>query len=247
MIRDDVLCPGCGRAASERSIAPVHDLGKPCVVRHCTHAFHDAANELVYAATRIARNADKVRQYPSWGMGGGSQMEMQAQDRWVLEHSALLLDALQAVREFAAASSATPPLAPCEPSAEEVRPELDRLRAENRRLQDALNAGVEHVCRSFMKWRDALEANPTNGCAASVSTLDTVFLAIRKSSMLARLVYGCEPLRTVKCPAHKGKWSGLEGMDNVCPHGCQLTGWLPANDDALSRASAPPAKGDGAK
>lgn len=59
-----------------------------------------------------------------------------------------------------------------------------------------------------------------------------VFLMIKKSSLLARMLYGGEPLRTKRCPEHDGKWSGLEwtmrdGSSNVCPHGCQLTGWIP--------------------
>lgn len=46
---------------------------------------------------------------------------------------------------------------------------------------------------------------------------------IRKSSLLARLLYGKEELRTEKCPIHKGHWSGL----GECKHGCDLEGWLP--------------------
>lgn len=58
-------------------------------------------------------------------------------------------------------------------------------------------------------------------------TLSSVELSIRKSALLARLIYGGEKLRTQKCPQHKGHWSGLEHPDNQCPHGCGLTGWLP--------------------
>lgn len=54
-----------------------------------------------------------------------------------------------------------------------------------------------------------------------------VFTMIRKSSLLDRLLYAGEKLRTRKCPTHNGHWSGLEHDGNVCPHGCQLTGWLP--------------------
>lgn len=54
-----------------------------------------------------------------------------------------------------------------------------------------------------------------------------VFLMIRKSSLLDRLLYGGEKLRTRKCPQHEGTWSGLEHNGNICPHGCHLTGWLP--------------------
>lgn len=57
--------------------------------------------------------------------------------------------------------------------------------------------------------------------------LTTVELSIRKSNLLYRLIYCGEKLRTQKCPQHKGRWSGIEFGDNVCPHGCELTGWIP--------------------
>lgn len=59
------------------------------------------------------------------------------------------------------------------------------------------------------------------------SAVDDVFLQISKSALLDRLLYGGEPVRTKPCPEHKGRWSGLEFGENMCPHGCQLTGWLP--------------------
>lgn len=58
-----------------------------------------------------------------------------------------------------------------------------------------------------------------------------VFRQITKSNLLARLLYNGEKLRTRECPEHKGKWSGIEWTDNRCPHGCQLTGWLPEPED----------------
>lgn len=56
---------------------------------------------------------------------------------------------------------------------------------------------------------------------------------VGKSSMLDRLLYGREKLRTVKCPKHDGRWTGIPmppdwPNSNHCKHGCQLTGWLPA-------------------
>jgi hypothetical protein len=56
---------------------------------------------------------------------------------------------------------------------------------------------------------------------------------IYKSDLLGRMFYGGEEPRTEKCPEHKGHWSGIEYISdgnhpsNECPHGCQLTGWLP--------------------
>ena len=50
---------------------------------------------------------------------------------------------------------------------------------------------------------------------------------IRKSNLLARLLYSGEKLRTRECPEHKGKWSGCAAPGQGCPHGCGHTGWLP--------------------
>lgn len=53
-------------------------------------------------------------------------------------------------------------------------------------------------------------------------------VAIRKSNLLYRLLYGGEPLRTQPCPEHQGVWSGIGTPDKPdCPHGCGFTGWLP--------------------
>lgn len=58
--------------------------------------------------------------------------------------------------------------------------------------------------------------------------VDFAFMSITKSALLDRLLYRGESLRSRMCPKHKGKWSGIEwGPENACPHGCQLTGWLP--------------------
>lgn len=46
---------------------------------------------------------------------------------------------------------------------------------------------------------------------------------ISKSSLLARLLYDGEELRTRECPEHKGRWSGI----GPCRHGCGMTGWIP--------------------
>ncbi len=58
---------------------------------------------------------------------------------------------------------------------------------------------------------------------AQLEQVTDTFRMIRKSNLLARLLYAGETLRTVPCPEHKGKWSGV----GDCKHGCQLTGWLP--------------------
>ena len=61
--------------------------------------------------------------------------------------------------------------------------------------------------------------------------VDRTFLAIRKSNLLARLMYSGEKLRETMCPEHKGKWSGIEWSDSRCPHKCQLTGWVQEGAD----------------
>lgn len=43
---------------------------------------------------------------------------------------------------------------------------------------------------------------------------------IRKSNLLARLLYGKEQLRTVRCLTHNGHWTG----DGECA--CEGTGWI---------------------
>jgi len=59
----------------------------------------------------------------------------------------------------------------------------------------------------------------------STVALDDADLQIRKSNLLARLIYGGQKLRTQMCPEHKGEWTGPR--PDPCPHGCGFTGWLP--------------------
>jgi hypothetical protein len=54
--------------------------------------------------------------------------------------------------------------------------------------------------------------------------IERTFLAIQKSNLLARMFFAGEKPRENICPVHKGRWSGIMGD---CPHGCQLTGWIP--------------------
>lgn len=95
---------------------------------------------------------------------------------------------------------------------------------------------VSVYCDAFRAWAKALHARETNDAPdARDANLDRVgrlvndpglSLAIAKSSMLGRLIYGGETLRTVLCPEHKGVWCGI----GVCRYGCDHTGWLPAED-----------------
>ena len=74
-----------------------------------------------------------------------------------------------------------------------------------------------------------------------IEHLNAVELAIKKSSLLARMVYGNQKPRTKKCPMHKGRWSGLYherpsydneycGFDKTpceCYDGWEVSGWIP--------------------
>lgn len=54
-----------------------------------------------------------------------------------------------------------------------------------------------------------------------------LYLAIVKSSYLARRIYGGEAHRTERCPVHLGVWSGIPGPDDENRCACEMTGWLP--------------------
>ena len=64
-------------------------------------------------------------------------------------------------------------------------------------------------------------------------------LAIHKSCLLDRLIYGNETLRTELCPVHKGRWSGcsFEECEHGCMHGPCVTGWIRNPDDPESTSS----------
>jgi hypothetical protein len=65
-------------------------------------------------------------------------------------------------------------------------------------------------------------------------------LAIAKSCLLDRLIYGGEKLRNKMCPIHKGHWSGcnITGEDVCdCAHDTCITGWLQNRGDPKSEAS----------
>jgi hypothetical protein len=66
---------------------------------------------------------------------------------------------------------------------------------------------------------------------SAAGSVEYVFRSIHKSNLLARILYEGEKLRTQKCPEHKGKWSGCESGENICPHKCQLTGWIQEPED----------------
>lgn len=67
-------------------------------------------------------------------------------------------------------------------------------------------------------------------------------LAISKSCLLDRLIYGGETLRTEICPVHHGIWSGCSAdalpKECNCRHGICVTGWQRNPGDPGSENSA---------
>lgn len=68
-----------------------------------------------------------------------------------------------------------------------------------------------------------------------IGTVNDVFLQIRKSNLLWRMIYGGEQARTEPCPVHKGRWSGCNVPEETpckgaCMSGNNVTGWLPPSE-----------------
>ena len=125
--------------------------------------------------------------------------------------------------------------------------------AEIDRFLEEVKAGVPvmpvtFVCKFLEKWAEVYGQTPHPAGAKGTRYADEeqenqyrkdigekaqyIFLQIRKSNLLARLIYGGEALRTKPCPAHKGRWSGCKMPDEVecngaCMAGSNVTGWLP--------------------
>lgn len=97
---------------------------------------------------------------------------------------------------------------------------------------DATPRTVEAFCGAFDAFLQARDRDAVRG---------GLRLRITKSCLLDRLLHLGEEPRTVRCPAHEGRWSGLQA--EPCPHGCNLascgctTGWLPTRA-TLQRGAA---------
>lgn len=106
---------------------------------------------------------------------------------------------------------------------------------------------VSKYCEGFQDWQKALVdllADPD--CTdyqrqiyePVVKAMSQLWpLPIMKSNYLARRLYAGDPHRTVKCPVHKGHWSGChppgtEAGDCACEFQGNTTGWLPAETEA---------------
>ena len=93
------------------------------------------------------------------------------------------------------------------------------------RMQGIFKAGDEPTKRDY-----AIEE--LKRYEEAVEKIRWVFMQIRKSNLLARLLYDGQALRTMPCPEHKGHWSGCKwpkDPKDLCPcmDGCNVTGWLP--------------------
>lgn len=108
-----------------------------------------------------------------------------------------------------------------------IHERVDRLR--NKLFPDGFTEPENY--KVYQDWRSSKE-DPTfehgdlRRDMKFASEIDHVYLMIQKSNLLARVLYGGQPVRTEMCPEHKGKWSGID----CCPHGCDETGWLPTEE-----------------
>ena len=96
---------------------------------------------------------------------------------------------------------------------------------------------VSRYCDALRTWARAVGENGYGADHRLPEAIAQVELAVSKSNLLARLIYGGEELRTKKCPVHNGHWSGCIFETPICatpeyPDGClsgaDVTGWLPS-------------------
>lgn len=107
------------------------------------------------------------------------------------------------------------------------------------------NVPVGRFCESLRAWGEAIRNDDSTDrsgerdarLVAVPALLDQLQLPMTKSNLLYRLIYLGEPLRTTKCPTHRGHWSGCSWSHPYCDcqkvifegdvgYGCNVTGWL---------------------
>lgn len=82
---------------------------------------------------------------------------------------------------------------------------------------------VNEFCDVLRRWSEvAKDYLVASGYLHSVNEVEALFLATHKSSLLGRMIYGGEAVRTEPCPECKGVW---RGCFLKCP--CGGCGWLP--------------------
>lgn len=86
---------------------------------------------------------------------------------------------------------------------------------------------MSQYCAAFETWMHCVQGahkkDPSGHGSSYAPLMGRIWTDVKKSSLLARLLYGGEKLRTRECPVHNGKWSGL----GDCELGCDCTGWIP--------------------
>jgi hypothetical protein len=96
---------------------------------------------------------------------------------------------------------------------------------------------MSKYCEAFTIWttciinnnKDPKLVEPWGGQGKDYhDKLGHIMMDIRKSNLLARILYDKEEFRTEQCPEHKGHWSGNAMLMGNCPHACDGTGWLRA-------------------
>jgi len=105
---------------------------------------------------------------------------------------------------------------------------------------------MSKYCAAFITWSHAIESNREDfigefGNEAMLEIANIAPLiqtAIMKSSLLSRLLYAGQELRTEKCALHKGHWAGLYSErpnlaslgiteECTCWDGWEASGWVP--------------------
>lgn len=91
---------------------------------------------------------------------------------------------------------------------------------------------VSRYCAKLEEWYRVfgesllVDGKPrSEGADVLLTQMRSLWITVKKSNLLYRLLYLNEDLRQTPCPEHQGKWSGNHW--EPCPHGCQYTGWLP--------------------
>lgn len=114
----------------------------------------------------------------------------------------------------------------------------EEAQAQLRRLEQFYGAPVlalDDFCEAISTWMDCIVKNNTDPALKRggiehgkeyYEFLNRMRIDIMKSNLLGRLLYAKEPLRTRRCPLHKGHYSGEAMFFEKCPHLCDGTGWL---------------------
>jgi hypothetical protein len=96
----------------------------------------------------------------------------------------------------------------------------------------AAQALFDHDAKNPKDHAGVQRAGDAHSSVKWYNEVSSTFTSIRKSNLLARLLYGAQEIRTTPCPIHKGVWSGCMWPDDpkdmcACMDGCNVTGWLP--------------------